>query len=315
MTLIPLLVGAAVAAPVGWLGWNTYITQKTAASVARAAPPRGRFVQISTGKLHYIDKGEGPVVLMIHGLGANLGNFDTGLADDLARDHRVIAIDRPGMGWSDRPEDTDASPRAQAAQVAEVIDALKLDKPLVVGHSLGGAISICLALDFPDKIRGLALLAPLTMPPTAPAEVFDGLKLPSRLMRRVVSETVAIPTSMRMAEQNMQAIFGPDPVPADYAIAGGGLLSLRPESFRNTARDYLASGGSLGFMLKGYAGLKVPVEILYGKQDQVLDYREHGEALVAKHPQIKLHLVDGGHMLPLTHIAETAAYIRQACPA
>lgn len=311
MTFIPWIIGAAVAAPASWLGWNAYVTQKTAANAARAVPPRGKFLQISTGRLHYIDKGDGPVVLMIHGLGAQLGNFDTGLADDLARDHRVIAIDRPGMGWSDRPEDADASPRAQAALVAEVIDALQLDQPLVVGHSLGGAIAMCLALDFPQKIKGLALLAPLTMPPSAPAEVFDGLKLPSRIMRWMVSETIAIPTSIRMADQNMAAIFGPDPVPADYAVAGGGMLGLRPVSFRNTARDYLASGNSLGFMLKGYANLQVPVDILFGRQDQVLNMAEHGEALVAKHPAIKLHVIDGGHMLPLTHIPQSAAFIRK----
>lgn len=315
MTIILWIVGLGLAALALWLGWNVWVTQKTAAKVAKAVPPRGKFIKISTGRLHYIDKGHGPVILMVHGLGAQLGNFDTGLADDLARDHRVIAIDRPGMGWSDRPEDADASPRAQAALVAEVIDTLGLEKPLVVGHSLGGAIAMCLALDFPEKIRGLALLAPLTVPPSAPAEVFDGLKLPSRLMRKLVSETLAIPLSIKMADQNMAAIFGPDPVPRDYAVQGGGMLGLRPVSFRNTARDYLASGASLSFMVKGYDGLKVPVEILYGRQDQVLDAKEHGEGLVAKHPAIKLHLVDGGHMLPLTHIVQTTAFIRAADPA
>ena len=87
-----------------------------------------------------------------------------------------------------------------------MIDTLNLDKPLVVGHSLGGAIAMCLALDFPEKIRGLALLAPLTMPTRAPAEVFAGLNLRRAWIRRLVSETLAIPTTIRMAEQNMAAI-------------------------------------------------------------------------------------------------------------
>lgn len=312
MSIILWIVGALILGGALWLGWNYRLTQKTAANAAQAVPPRGKFIQISSGPLHYIDKGQGPVVLMIHGLGAQLGNFDTGLADDLAKDHRVIAIDRPGMGWSERPEEADASPRAQAALVAEVIDTLNLEQPLVVGHSLGGAIAMCLALDFPQKIKGLALLAPLTMPPSAPADVFNGLNLPRKWLRTLVSETVAIPTSIKMADENTAAIFGPDPVPSAYAVQGGGLLGLRPVSFRNTSRDFLASGNSLGFMLKGYEGLQVPVQILYGRQDQVLDYREQGEALVAKHPAIQLHLLDGGHMLPLTHIPQSAAFIRQA---
>ncbi|MGH1354211.1 MAG: alpha/beta fold hydrolase [Thalassovita sp.] len=311
MTIILWVLAVIVLAALLWLGWSAYITRKTARNVALAVPPRGAFIQISTGKLHYIDKGQGPVILMIHGLGAQLGNFDTGLADDLAQDYRVIAIDRPGMGWSERPEDAPASPRAQAALVAEVIDALGLEQPLVVGHSLGGAIAMCLALDFPEKIRGLALLAPLTMPRSGPAEVFAGLNLPNGAMRRLVSETIAIPTSIRMADQNMAAIFGPDAVPADYAVQGGGMLGLRPVSFRNTCRDFLASGADLGFMVKGYAGLKVPVSILYGREDQVLDYQTHGEGLIAKHPDIQLQLISGGHMLPLTHIPQTAEFIRK----
>ena len=149
MQIILWIALACVAAIAGWLGWNAWVTRKTAAKVAQAVPPRGKFIQISTGQLHYIDKGDGPPILMIHGLGAQLGNFDTGLADDLARDHRVIAVDRPGMGWSDRPDDADASPRAQAALIVEVIEALGLEKPLIVGHSLGGAIAMCLALDAP----------------------------------------------------------------------------------------------------------------------------------------------------------------------
>lgn len=311
MSIIVWVAGLLVLAVAGWLGWNAYVTRKTARNVVEAVPPRGKFIEISTGKLHYIDKGEGPVILMVHGLGAQLGNFDTGLADDLAKDFRVIAIDRPGMGWSERPDDAPASPRAQAALVAEVIDTLQLEQPLVVGHSLGGAIAMCLALDFPQKIRGLALLAPLTMPPSAMAEVFAGLNIKSDFLRKVVSNTLAIPTSIKMAEQNMSAIFGPDPVPREYAIQGGGMLGLRPVSFWNTSRDYLASGKDLGFMVRGYGEMQVPVSILYGRDDQVLDHTEHGTALVAKHPQFKLELLDGGHMLPLTHIQQTADFIRK----
>jgi pimeloyl-ACP methyl ester carboxylesterase len=311
MTILLWAIVAFVLLVLIWLGWNARITQKTARNVAQAVPPRGKFTQISTGQLHYIDKGQGPVILMVHGLGAQLGNFDTGLADELARDFRVIAIDRPGMGWSDRPEDASATPRAQAALVAEVIDKLQLEKPLVVGHSLGGAIAMCLALDFPENIRGLALLAPLTMPLGEPAKVFAGLNLPRHWMRWLVSETIAIPTSIRMADQNMAAIFGPDAVPRDYAIQGGGMLGLRPVSFRNTSRDFLASGADLGFMVRGYGDLKVPVSILYGRQDQVLEAAVHGEELAQKHPHITLHQIDGGHMLPLTHIPQSSEFIRK----
>ncbi len=298
-----------------WLGWNVWLTRKTAWQVEQAVPPRGKFIDVSTGRLHYIDKGQGPVVLMIHGLGAQLGNFDMGLADDLAREYRVIAVDRPGMGWSDRADDADASPRAQAAVMTEVMDKLGLEKPLVVGHSLGGAIAMCLALDFPEKIRGLALLAPLTGIPKEPAPPFVGLNIPGDRKRWILSETLAIPASIKAADDVFHYVFGPNPVPRDYSVRGGGLLGLRPVSFRNTSRDFLASGRNLKWMIENYANLKVPVQILYGRDDRILDPIEHGERLVARHPSIQLHLVDGGHMLPLTHQDQTAAFIRQADPA
>ncbi|WP_319823503.1 alpha/beta fold hydrolase [Thalassovita sp.] len=306
---------AVLAVVATWLGWNIGLTRRTARKVEQAVPPRGKFLTVSTGRLHYIDKGQGPVVLMIHGLGAQLGNFDMGLADDLARDHRVIAIDRPGMGWSDRPDDADASPRAQAAVVAEVIDKLKLERPLVVGHSLGGAIALCLALDFPEKIRGLALLAPLTGIPKEPAPPFVGLNIPSDRKRWFLSETLAIPASIKAAEDVFHYIFGPNPVPRDYSVRGGGLLGLRPVSFRNTSRDFLASGRNLKWMGENYANLQVPVHILYGRDDRILDPVEHGEKLATRHQFIQLHTVDGGHMLPLTHQDQAAAFIRQADPA
>lgn len=315
MHIILWAVLALLATIIAWLGWNVWLTRKTARQVERAVPPRGKFIEVSTGQLHYIDKGQGPVVLMIHGLGAQLGNFDMGLADDLARDHRVIAIDRPGMGWSERPDDADASPRAQAAVVAEVIDTLGLDRPLVVGHSLGGAIALCLALDFPEKVRGLALLAPLTGIPKEPAPPFVGLNIPNDRKRWFLSETLAIPASIKAAEDVFHYVFGPNPVPRDYSIRGGGLLGLRPVSFRNTSRDFLASGRNLKWMGESYADLKVPVQILYGRDDRILDPVEHGEKLAARHGFIQLHMVEGGHMLPLTHLGQTAAFIRQADPA
>ncbi|MGR3453142.1 alpha/beta fold hydrolase [Pseudooceanicola sp.] len=282
----------------------------------RAVPPRGAFLPVSCGKLHYLTIGSGPDVLMIHGLGGQLGNFDTGLADDLARDHRVTIIDRPGAGYSTRRPPCPTNVGAQAELIEEIIGALKLDRPLVVGHSLGGAIALAVALRGRAKIRGLALLAPLTLPVEEYSEAFAGLAIRSDALRRFVGWTFAVPTMVRRPEPVQELIFGPEPIPDDYLVKGGGLLSLRPHHFIETSRDFVEADTDLPAMARQYANLRVPVRILYGTEDRILDHDYHGGSLVARHPQIGLELVEGaGHMLPVTRPEESAAFIRRASKA
>ena len=278
----------------------------------RAAPPRGAFTAISTGRLHYLDCGSGPAILMVHGLGANLANFDCGLIDDLAKDFRVVAIDRPGSGYSERLNSTPANIRAQARQVAEVIEKLEIENPLVVGHSLGGAISLALALEKPELVRGLALLAPLSLPVKEMAPVFDDYRIRSDFYRRVLSWTTAIPHMIRHPEPVRQQIFGPDPIPADFPIQGGGILGLRPNAFYNGSRDFLAMEEDLPGMSRDYSKLAVPVRVLFGKDDRILSPEHQGELLVRRYPQIGLKLIEGGHMLPVTRVEDCAAFIRNA---
>ena len=288
-----------------WFTWNT----KRGAELA--IPPRGKFIDLPGTRLHYTDEGSGPAIVMIHGLGGQMGNFNMALTPLLTADHRVIVIDRPGMGWSSRDEGALANPRAQADTVAALIDALGLERPLVVGHSLGGAIALCLAMHHPERTRGLALLAPLTQPPSGPIEAFKGLAITGRIKLFVTSWLLAIPMSIRTAPQVLDQVFGPEPVPDDYAVKGGALLGLRPASFRNTSRDYLASGRDLRWMAGQYDSLQVPVRILYGEEDRILEADLHGRALVAKHPRIGLEVIAGGHMLPITRAQDCARFIRE----
>lgn len=282
----------------------------------RAVPPRGAFLPISDGTLHYMTVGSGPDVLLIHGLGGQMGNFDTGLADDLARDHRVTIIDRPGSGYSTRRYPCPTNVGAQAERIEEIIGALKLDRPLIVGHSLGGAIALAVALRGRVAIRGLALLAPLTLPVEEYSEAFAGLAIRSDALRRFVGWTFAVPTMVRRPEPVEELIFGPEAIPDEYLVQGGGLLSLRPHHFIETSRDFVEADTDLPAMSRQYANLRVPVRILYGTEDRILDHRYHGGSLVARNPQIGLELVEGaGHMLPVTRPEVCAAFIRRASKA
>ena len=254
----------------------------------------------------------GPEILLVHGLGGQMGNFTHSLVERLTDDFRVIVIDRPGSGYSTRARDEFARINMQAEMVTQFIRGLGLGSPLLVGHSLGGAISLAVALNHPECVSGLALIAPLTHMPDAVAEPFRGLEINSKILRRAVAWTLATPLSIRRGKSVLDAIFSPEAAPLDFPTRAGGLLGLRPRSFYNTSTDMVSVGADLPAMAQRYASLKVPVSILYGTSDAVLDHEFHGVAMRNKVPGLHLELVAGGHMLPVTAPDVSANFIRHA---
>lgn len=287
-------------------------TWRTARKIEAALPPTGRFVDVPGAQLHVVERGQGQAVLLVHGLSGQLSNFGYGMIEPLARDFRVIAVDRPGAGYSTREPGAPADLKAQADTLAALIDRLGLDRPLVVGHSLGGAISLALATYHPDRVGGLALIAPLTHPPEEISPVFKTMTVPSAWLRKLIAWTLLIPMSIRNREQVMDIVFGPDPVPDDFPTRGGGLLAMRPSHFLGASEDLIGAAHSLPPLVPRYGDLRVPVSILYGREDRILDYAKNGEAFVAKVPDAKLTLVTGGHMLPVTAIDTSVDFVRTA---
>lgn len=283
----------------------------TARRVEIAVPPQGGFLELDGERIHYLDKGAGPALFLIHGLSGQMGNFTYALVGRLAREFRVVAVDRPGSGYSTRPANADASLRAQGHALAKVIRALNLDRPLIVGHSMGGAIALAIALDNPECVSGLALIAPLTEVVKTPPAPFRSLAIRSRLVRSIVAWTLATPLTMLTADRVIKEVFAPEKAPADFAIAGGGLLGLRPRSFYVASSDLLAVNNGFAEMTRRYPSLSVPVGILFGRGDRLLDYRLHGQAMKEKIPNLHLEVVEGGHMLPITAPDLVADFIRR----
>ncbi|WP_421705553.1 alpha/beta fold hydrolase [Alloalcanivorax xenomutans] len=289
-------------------------TWMTVRKVQFGLPPEGRFVTVMGNRIHYIEQGSGPeTLLLIHGLSGVSQHFSYKVLGELAKDYRVVAIDRPGSGYSERAARSSASLVVQADVVAGVIDALQLGKPMLVGHSLGGALSLATALRHPNKVRGLTLIAPLThMPAAGPSKAFAALGIRQSWLRQLVAWTLMVPMTMRYREKVLDIVFGPETVPADYAIRGGGALGLRPSHFIAASRDLLALDGVVPELQQRYADLQVPVRILYGRGDRILDPREQGQGMVDRFPdKVELELIEGGHMLPLTQPEVTTDFIRR----
>jgi len=265
-------------------------------------PPAGSFAKLGSTRLHYVDQGQGPAIVMIHGIAGNLQNFTYGLATPLAQTHRVICIDRPGYGYSKRSFNADTSLEAQADIIVSLLDHLQIESAVFVGHSLGGTISLAAAQRHPDRVRALALIAPLTHLPEAHIPAFKALDLPSPLIRFILGWTLAIPGTLYRMSLSLKIIFGPERAPRDFAIRGGGILSLKPQTFITASSDVQNAIQSMPAIEVAYANMKTPVHVLFAHEDRILDCKQNGEDLPSRIPGAQITLVSGGHMLPVTQV-------------
>ncbi|MGC5698907.1 alpha/beta hydrolase [Pseudomonas sp. NFXW11] len=304
------LVAAAVFLGVSLVLW--LISVRINRQIERQVPINGRFLEVAGERLHYTDEGRGPVLLMIHGLSGCARNLTHSLAPQLKERFRVISLDRPGSGYSTRARGAAADLPAQAALVAKFIRTLDLGQPLVLGHSLGGAVALSLALDHPQSVSGLVLVAPLTHPQRMLPLVFLSLGVRPGLLRRWMSLTLAAPMAMLGRRGLVKAVFAPDPVPEDFAERGGGLLGMRSNNFYNASSEIAVVNRALPEMVKHYPSLKLPVGLIYGSADPVLSYRRHGQAMLGKVPGLMLEIVPGrGHMLPISAVERVVAMVQQ----
>ena len=311
MTLFLTLILLFAAIPLDaalWLAiWTLCYTRKAQAQV----PPDGGFIDLADARIHYLDIGEGPAIVLVHGLGGQLRNFTYALAGQLAAHHRLLIIDRPGSGYSTWTGPTDWSLRAQARVVSQFIEALGLDRPLLVGHSLGGAVSLALAIEHPEAVSGLALLAPLTQPNTEVSDIFKALAIKSGLVRRLVANTLATPLSRRNRVATGRVVFGLELPPRDFDEKGGSALAARPTAFFAASSELVNLNPELTGMVARYPALSMPVGILYGRDDQILSPALQGEATAGQIPGCQLKVMPGGHMIPVTAPVAVAEWLRQ----
>lgn len=296
----------------------TLFSSRIATKVRQTIPPSGAVTRVTGGAIHFVEYGEASPdkasIVLIHGLSGNLRNFEYAISGPLAEKFHVIVLDRPGCGYSRRDGAEQARLPEQARMIAEFLDLQGVKRPLIVGHSLGGAIALSMALNFPENVGGLALISPLTSKQTHVPAVFSGFNVPNETVRRFISHTLAVPAAMHQGRKVAAAIFAPNPVPGDFAVRGGGLLTLLPESFFATSTDVQAVSIDLATQQDRYGELALPIGLLYGRDDGVLDPDTHIDGLKSACPDLQLTVLENmGHMPIVNAIDETLAFIeRQA---
>ncbi|ASM53296.1 MULTISPECIES: alpha/beta hydrolase [Pseudoalteromonas] len=126
--------------------------------------PLGHFVTLENGlKLHYLEQGQGPIVIWLHGSGpgaSGFSNFKGNYPEFADAGYRNIVLDLPGFGRSDKPDDVNYDLAFFVTALNGFINALDLPKVTLLGNSLGGAIALGQALDYPDTVERLILMAP-----------------------------------------------------------------------------------------------------------------------------------------------------------
>ncbi len=289
------LAGAAA------LGVAAIANHKLAARAERRNPPEGKFMDIGGVRLHFLERGSGPPLVLLHGNGGMIQDFQSsGLVDRAAERFRVIVFDRPGYGHTSRPRRTLWSPGMQAALIAEALQRLGAEPAIVLGHSWGASVAVALALDHPARVRGLTLVSGYYYP-TARLDV-PALSAPAvPILGDVIRHTLG-PLATRLAwPALLRMIFGPPPVPAKFAEGFPVEMAVRPSQLRASAAEAMLMIPDAAAFRSRYAEIVQPVVIVAGEEDRLVNCRKQSLRLHHDIPHSQFRSVAGaGHMVHQT---------------
>lgn len=293
--MILWLIAAALAAALAVVMLARHAAHYTRKVEARF-PPQGRFIEAEDARIHVREAGpeHGPRLLLIHGASSNLIELWGPLAEEFSPIHRVIAYDRPGMGHSTRPRRNAQTLASQARVAAEVLKQTG-GPALIVAHSLGSAVALRLALDHPQLVTGLVLVAPASHPyPHKPA--WWARASASPIFGPLLNLLIPWLGPMRSAGA-VASNFWPQPVPVNYLDEAAVPLIFRPRAFKASAQDVVASNAEFGAQQPRYTDLLTAAVIITAEKDKIVSPKRHARALAADLPAAELVIApDTGHM-------------------
>ncbi|WP_417601730.1 alpha/beta fold hydrolase [Pararhodobacter oceanensis] len=278
-------------------------------------PPLGDLIEVEGRQVHVLvtgrPRGSARDVVLIHGSNGNLRDFTFDLVDRLSPRYRVIAVDRPGLGYSDTWGAIDSDPREQARILQLALAQIGVTRPIVVGHSYGGAVAMGWALNAPSETGALVLISGATHPWD------EDLSAWYRFNRTALAPTVRAALAAfapePAAHRAIADLFAPDPLPEGYVAHFGAGLSMRRSSQANNVRQVNDLLGYITAMAPQYDRLTLPIEILQGARDPVIAQETHGDRLIAQASGARLTVIeDAGHMLHHTHPEAVIAAIHRA---
>ncbi len=305
-------IGVVIAVVAVALAACAVVNQQLAKRAERRNPPVGDFLEVDGVRLHYIERGRGDPLVLLHGNGSMIQDFtSSGLIAMAAEKFRVIVFDRPGFGYSERPRGTIWTPAAQADRLHRALEQIGVSRAIVLGHSWGASVAVALALKYPETVSGLVLASGYYYPSfRVDVIALSAPALP--VIGDVIRYTVSPIASRLSWPLILRKIFGPAPVPrkfAEFPVE----MAVRPSQLRaSAAESFLMIPDAFAYM-GSYAHLGMPVVIIAGSEDRLVDERSQSERLHREVKQSSFYRVRGaGHMVHQTATAAVMSAVESA---
>ena len=290
------------------LGGAALYNRARARRAERDNPPVGRFLELDGTRLHYLDEGPadtgttgrggGFPVVLLHGNTVMLEDWIvSGVFNLVAASRRVVAFDRPGFGYSERPRDRSWTPAAQANLLRAACRRLGVVRPVVVGHSWGTLVALSWALQAPQEVAGLVLVSGYYYPSTRlDAALVTPAAVP--VLGDLLNHTVSPPLTHMTLPGTLRTMFAPRAVPDRFRDTFPKSLIPRPKQLRAMSQEGSIMVPAAAALQRHYGGFSCPSVVVTGDADCVVDPGDQSIRLAHELNNAQLRIVPGaGHMV------------------
>ena len=276
-------------------------TQAGVMALQRIYPAQGEMIEVAGATLNVVDIGPrdapGPPVVLIHGASSNLEAMRKPLGEMLAGKHRVILIDRPGHGWSTRARQGDSTPAIQGRMIEEALEKLGVGEVILVVHSWAGVLGARMALDYPGRVAGLVMLAPVAYPWPGGVGWYNEV-VTTPVVGPLLAYTITLPLGFLLAGPGAREVFLPQTMPENFVTDTATPLLLRPREFLANARDLVTLKATVKEQAPRYKEIKAPTVVISGDVDKTVSTNIHSRPFAAAVSDAKLIVLPGvGHMV------------------
>lgn len=275
-----------------------------------AGTPIGQFILVNGLKVHYLQQGNGPDVVLIHGASGSVNDFQFGMMQDLAKHYRVTAFDRPGMGFSEPLIEDNDQLAAQARHLRAASRQLGIGDLILVGQSYGGSVALAWALQEPPK--ALVLICSPSLP--WPGKLDPWYQITANPFgAAIIVPLAAAWVPQTYVASSITAVFAPNQVPEGYADHIGIAQTLTPSVLAANAAQVNNLRPQIVAQEADYPRLTLPIEIVHGDADTIVPLAVHSAPFARRIPSAHLTVLHGvGHMPHHAGLPEVLAAIERA---
>ena len=276
-------------------------------------PAVGTILNLNGLQMHGYVEGDGSQdIVFIHGAFINLRDWVFATRSLSKLDSRLIYIDRPGFGYSERNENKwNAERQADLARL--YVKNIHGKNLILVGHSWGAMVAMAWAAKFPEEVKGVVSIAGLNMPFSGVSKLANDTGL-LRLAYELYFTSVAKRANSGSIEKFAGRMFQPQDIPSGYLDYVGSDLSRRRSTIKANKGDLLITSQALEQNYTSYGRIEMPVEIIHGNEDFLLPFKSQAVAFNKAIPNSRLHILPNvGHMahhFALKELSNSIRYIR-----